>query len=65
VVAQTEDKYTLPVALALYSVAQNATEYGMLLPGAVVILVPILLMFPFAASVFRARHRDVSIQGSG
>lgn len=45
VVAQTEDKYTLPVALALYSVAQNATEYGLLISGAVVIVVPILLVF--------------------
>ena len=33
VVAQTEDKYTLPVALALYSTGQNATQYGLLLAG--------------------------------
>jgi multiple sugar transport system permease protein len=45
VVAQTEDKYTLPVALALYSIGQNATEYGLLLTGAVVIVVPIVLVF--------------------
>lgn len=45
VVAQTEDKYTLPVALAVYSIGQNATEYGLLLSGAVVIVVPMLLVF--------------------
>jgi multiple sugar transport system permease protein len=43
--AQTEDKYALSVAIALYSVAQIATEYGLLLSGAVVIVVPILLVF--------------------
>jgi multiple sugar transport system permease protein len=45
VIAQTEDKYTLPVALALYSVGQNATQFGLLLAGAVVVVVPVLAIF--------------------
>ena len=45
VVAQTEDKYTLPVALALYAVGQNATEYGLLLAGSVVVVLPVLAIF--------------------
>ena len=45
VVAQTEDKYTLPVALALYSTGQNSTRYGLLLAGATVVLLPILIIF--------------------
>lgn len=45
VVAQTEDTYTLPVALALYSKGQNSTEYGLLMAGATVVVVPILLVF--------------------
>ena len=45
VVAQTENTYTLPVALALYSKGQNATEYGLLLAGATVVVMPILLVF--------------------
>lgn len=45
VVAQTEDKYTLPVALALYSVGQNATKYGLLLAGAVVVVAPVIVVF--------------------
>lgn len=45
VVASTEDMYTLPVALALYSVGQNQTQYGLLLAGAVVVLLPILIVF--------------------
>jgi multiple sugar transport system permease protein len=45
VVAQTEDTYTLPVALALFAKGQNATNYGLLLAGATVVVVPILLVF--------------------
>lgn len=45
VVAQTEDKYTLPIALALYSIGQNQTEYGLLLAGAVVVVLPVILVF--------------------
>ena len=44
-IAQTEDKYTLPVALALYSVGQNATQFGLLLAGAVVVVLPVLVIF--------------------
>jgi len=47
VVATTEDRYTLPVALALYSVGQNKTDYGLLLAGAVVVVVPVLVVFLF------------------
>ncbi|WP_082619960.1 carbohydrate ABC transporter permease [Terrabacter sp. Soil811] len=45
VVAQSEDKYTLPVALALYSTGQNSTNYGLLLAGATVVIIPILVVF--------------------
>jgi multiple sugar transport system permease protein len=45
VVATTEDKYTLPVALALYSVGQNRTDFGLLLAGAVVVVLPVLIVF--------------------
>ena len=47
VVATTEDKYTLPVALALYSVGQNRTDFGLLLAGAVVVVLPVLIVFLF------------------
>lgn len=52
VVASTEDKYTLPVALALYSVGQNSTQYGLLLAGAVVVVVPVLIVFLFLQKQF-------------
>ena len=47
VVATTEDKYTLPVALALYSVGQNRIDYGLMLAGAVVVVLPVLIVFLF------------------
>jgi multiple sugar transport system permease protein len=47
VVATTEDKYTLPVALALYSVGQNQTQYGLLLAGSTTIILPVLVLFAF------------------
>jgi multiple sugar transport system permease protein len=45
VVATTEDKYTLPVALALFSVGQNRLDLGLMLAGAVVVVVPVLVVF--------------------
>jgi multiple sugar transport system permease protein len=45
VMAQTEDMYTMPVALALYSVGQNSTHFGLLMAGAVVVVLPVLLIF--------------------
>lgn len=45
VVATTEDKYTLPVALALFSVGQNRSQFGLLLAGSVVVVVPVLVVF--------------------
>jgi len=45
VAAQSEDKYTLPVALSLYSTGQDATNYGLLLAGSVLVIAPIVLLF--------------------
>jgi len=45
VAAQSEDKYTLPVALALYTTGQDATDYGLLLAGSVLVVGPIVLLF--------------------
>ena len=45
VVAQSESMYTLPIALSLYSVGQNSTNYGVLLAGSVLVITPVLLLF--------------------
>ncbi|MEV6808408.1 carbohydrate ABC transporter permease [Streptomyces sp. NPDC051132] len=45
VAAQSEDQYTLPVGLALASSGQDFTRYGVLLAGAVVVLLPVMIVF--------------------
>jgi multiple sugar transport system permease protein len=45
VVAQTQEHYTLPVALALFSTGQHAVNYGLLMAGATVVVVPIVVIF--------------------
>jgi multiple sugar transport system permease protein len=45
VAATEEETYTLPVALALYAIGQNRTEYDLLLAGAVVVVLPVLVVF--------------------
>lgn len=45
VVAQRADQYTLPVVLALQSTGQNQTQYGLLLAGATIVIVPVLIVF--------------------
>ena len=39
-----QDKYTLPVALAIFA-NQEATHYGLLLAGAVVVVTPVVILF--------------------
>lgn len=45
VAALSDDMYTLPVALSLFAVGQNGTQYGLLMAGAVVIIMPVLVLF--------------------
>ena len=45
VVAQSEEKYTLPVALAIYAIGENKSDFGLLMAGSVVIIVPVLVVF--------------------
>jgi multiple sugar transport system permease protein len=45
VVAQQQNRYTLPVALSLYSTGEKATQYGLLLAGSVLVITPIIALF--------------------
>jgi multiple sugar transport system permease protein len=45
IVAQTQSAYTLPVALAAFSQSSNSTDFGVLLAGALVIMLPVLILF--------------------
>ena len=52
VVSSSESTYTLPVALALISTGQNQTDYGLLLAGATLVVLPILVVFLFFQRYF-------------
>lgn len=45
VAAQSQEKYTLPVALSLFSTGQSATDYGLLLAGSVLVITPMVALF--------------------
>ncbi|MDH6181661.1 multiple sugar transport system permease protein [Microbacteriaceae bacterium SG_E_30_P1] len=45
IVAQTTDRYTLPVALSAMSQGTETVDYGILLAGAIVVLLPVLILF--------------------
>lgn len=53
IVAQSMDTYTLPVGLAATSqAAANVKDYGLLLAGAIVVMLPVLLLFLFLQRYF-------------
>nr|MBA3586741.1 carbohydrate ABC transporter permease [Chloroflexota bacterium] len=45
VVANTEDMYTLPVAIALFATGQQETNVALLMAGSVVVILPVLIIF--------------------
>jgi multiple sugar transport system permease protein len=52
VAALTEDMYTLPVAVALFSTGQQESNIGLQLAGAVIVVVPVLIVFIFLQRYF-------------
>ncbi|WP_419703595.1 carbohydrate ABC transporter permease [Promicromonospora sp. NFX87] len=61
VVAQSTSTYTLPVGLAATSqAAQNVTDYGLVLAGAVVVMLPVLVLF-----LFLQRHFVQGVAATG
>ncbi|HEX4983290.1 MAG TPA: carbohydrate ABC transporter permease [Ilumatobacteraceae bacterium] len=45
VVASTEDMYTLPVAVALFSIGQNENNVALQMAGATVVVLPVVILF--------------------
>ena len=45
IVTSSQDKYTLPVAVATFAVGQHSTDYGVLMAGSVVLVLPVLIVF--------------------
>ncbi|UUU36246.1 carbohydrate ABC transporter permease [Streptomyces sp. CA-210063] len=61
IVAQSMSTYTLPVGLAATSqAAAHVTDYGLLLAGAIVVMLPVLLLF-----LFLQRYFVQGISGTG
>ncbi len=63
VVAQTEDMYTLPVAVALFATGQQTSNLGLLLAGAVVVVLPVLLVFILLQRFFTQGIAMTGIKG--
>jgi multiple sugar transport system permease protein len=61
IVAQSTSSYTLPVGLAATSqAAAHVTDYGLMLAGAIVVMLPVLVLF-----LFLQRYFVQGISGSG
>jgi multiple sugar transport system permease protein len=60
IAATDQDTYTLPVALATFSRGQFQADYGLLMAGSVVIVLPIILVF-----VILQRHFTQGIATTG
>lgn len=45
IIATSDHMYTLPVAVATFAIGQNATDYGVLMAGSVVLIAPVLILF--------------------
>jgi multiple sugar transport system permease protein len=61
VVAQSTSSYTLPVGLAATSqAAAHVTDYGLMLAGAIVVMLPVLVLF-----LFLQRYFVQGISGTG
>jgi multiple sugar transport system permease protein len=54
VVATTEELYTLPVALALFAIGQQETNFGLLMAGSLVVMLPVLIIFVLLQRYFTA-----------
>jgi multiple sugar transport system permease protein len=47
IVATSDQMYTMPVAVAVFSIGQNAIDYGLLMAGSVILIAPVLILFLF------------------
>ena len=45
IIATSDQMYTLPVAVGVFSIGQNAIDYGLLMAGSLVLIAPVLIVF--------------------
>jgi multiple sugar transport system permease protein len=63
VVSSSERMYTLPVAVATFAVGQNATDYGLLMAGSTVLVLPVLVVFLALQRYFQPGIATTGIKG--
>ena len=63
VVSSSERMYTLPVAVATFSVGQNATDYGLLMAGSTVLVLPVLVVFLALQRYFQPGIATTGLKG--
>jgi multiple sugar transport system permease protein len=63
VVSSSERMYTLPVAVATFAIGQNATDYGLLMAGSTVLVLPVLLVFLLLQRYFQPGIATTGLKG--
>jgi len=63
IVLQSQDKYTLPVALAIFSRGQFQADYGLLMAGSVVLVLPVIGLFLLLQKRFTQSVAMTGIKG--
>lgn len=63
VVATKDQMYTLPVALAVFSRGQHQADYGLLMAGAVAIVLPVLVIFILLQRYFTEGIATTGLKG--
>ncbi|MGH3104072.1 MAG: carbohydrate ABC transporter permease [Gaiellaceae bacterium] len=63
VVLTSENNFTLPVALAIFARGQFAADYGLLMAGSVVLVVPVILLFLLLQRHFTQSFTMTGIKG--
>ena len=63
VVSTDEDKYTLPVALAIFTRGEYQADYGLLMAGSVVLVLPVLVLFILLQRYFRQGIATTGLKG--
>jgi len=63
VVSTSEGMSTLPVAVAMFAVGQNATDYGLLIAGSTVLVLPVLVVFLTLQRYFQPGIATTGLKG--
>ncbi|MGZ8687708.1 MAG: carbohydrate ABC transporter permease, partial [Gaiellaceae bacterium] len=59
----SEENFTLPVALAIFARGQFAADYGLLMAGSVVLVVPVIMLFLLLQRHFTQSFTMTGIKG--